>query len=435
MNILLINHYAGSDRLGMEYRPFHFGREWVDGGHRVTILAADFSHLRNVQPKIRRDLDVTEEEGVRFCWLRTNRYEGNGAWRVANMTAFVAKLRLYTARIARTERPDVVVCSSTYPLDIYPGAGIARRAGARLVFEVHDLWPLTPMLLGGYSPRHPYIRLLQRAEDYAYRRADTIISLLPHARDYMVGRGMGAHKFLHVPNGLPVSRGRPHEAELPPEVEALIERERMKGRFLVGFAGSIGLGVAIETVFAAAARLRAEGVAFVIAGDGLKVRGLRHQVQQSGLDNFHLLGRLPKASIPRFLRHMDVLTIPWPHNPLYRFGVSPNKVFEYMLAGRPIVQASGASNDLIGEAACGVTVTPEDPVAFAAAVSGLRALPAEERRRLGENGRRFVADRHDCRVLARRFLEGAWPSVNPAVSSEKTAAKGLQPRLTLSSYR
>src|SRR6516164_9515120 len=111
MNILLINHYAGSDIMGMEYRQFYLGREWVASGHSVTVLAADWSHLRGSQPTVRADLDTTEEEGVRFRWLRTNRYDGNGAWRVANMLTFIGKLHLYAGRIAREQRPHVVICS------------------------------------------------------------------------------------------------------------------------------------------------------------------------------------------------------------------------------------------------------------------------------------------------------------------------------------
>src|SRR5262249_37311110 len=158
-----------SDRLGMEFRPFYFAREWIASGHNATILAANFSHLRGCQPEVGSDLKTTEEEGVRFRWLRTNRYIGNGIARVANILSFVTKLSIHASRIAREERPDLVICSSTYPLDIYPGAWIARKAGARLVFEVHDLWPLTPILLGGYSPRHPFIQFMQHAEDWAYR--------------------------------------------------------------------------------------------------------------------------------------------------------------------------------------------------------------------------------------------------------------------------
>jgi glycosyltransferase involved in cell wall biosynthesis len=406
MNILLINHYAGSDLMGMEYRPFYLACEWVASGHSVTVLAADWSHLRGRQPSVSADLESTEEEGVRFRWFRTNRYHGNSAWRVANMLVFVSKLHLHADRITREERPDVVICSSTYPLDIYPGARIARKADAQLIFEMHDLWPLTPILLGGYSPRHPYIRVLQRAEDYAYHNADMVVSILPHARDHMVERGLDPRKFVHVPNGVPVARMfRADVSERPGPVEELVAQERGRRRFLIGFAGGINVSTPIETLLDAARLLAAADVSFLIAGDGPRAGLLREQVAHSGLDNFHLLGRIPKSAIQRFLLRADALAIPLHRSPLYRFGISPNKLFDYMLAGKPILQASNASNDLVAEAECGFTVEPEDPAAFADAVLRLRALSEDERQRLGENGRRFVIENHDYAVLARRFLD------------------------------
>jgi glycosyltransferase involved in cell wall biosynthesis len=406
VNILLINHYAGSDLMGMEYRPFYLAREWVAGGHSVTLMAAHWSHLRGCQPAIRADLEKTEEEGVTFRWLRTNHYHSNGAERVINMLTFVGKLRLYADRIAREQKPDVVICSSTYPLDVYPGARIAREAGARLIFEVHDLWPLTPILLGGYSPRHPYIRVLQHAEDYAYGNADMVVSILPNARSHMVERGLDPEKFVHIPNGVPVARTlREDDGELPNAVEELVARERSRGRFLIGFAGGMNNSTAFETLLDAARLLSAAGVSFLIAGDGPGAGLLRERVAQLGLDNFHMLGRIPKSAMQKFLSQADALAIPLYRNPLYRFGISSNKLFDYMLAARPILQASNASNDLVTEAKCGLTVPAEDPAAFADAVLRLRALSEGERLCLGENGRRFVVENHDYHNLARRFLE------------------------------
>lgn len=405
MKILLVNHYAGSDSMGMEYRPFYFAREWIGDGHDVTILAADFSHLRTRQPSVDADFEPTEEEGVRFRWLRTNRYARSGMARVANMAGFAGKLFAYAGRIAREERPDLVICSSTHPLDIYGGARIAAKAGSQLVFEVHDLWPLTPMMLGGYSPNHPYIRLLQHAEDWAYRKADKVVSILPNASEYMVGRGLNVRKFLHVPNGVPASRAADRYAALSGPLADLIEEERQRGQFLVGYAGGITLSMAIETLIESARQLAKCGVSFIIVGGGPHSGPLRGQIARLRLDNIRIFAPIPKLAVPGFLSRMDVLAIPWRRSPLYRYGVSPNKVFDYMLAGRPIVQACAASNDLVAEADCGVTVAPEDPGLFTEAVLRLRALPEAERHRLGENGRRFVVQNHDCRVLARRLLD------------------------------
>jgi glycosyltransferase involved in cell wall biosynthesis len=408
MNILLINHYAGSDRMGMEYRPFYLAREWVADQHAVTVIAADFSHVRSRQPSVRADLDSSEEEGVRFRWLRTNRYQGNGAARVVSMLGFVGKLFLYADRIAGEHKPDLVICSSTYPLDIYPGAHIARRTNARLIFEVHDLWPLTPMLLGGYSPRHPYIHVLQRAEDYAYRQAAIVVSILPRALCHMVKRGLAPEKFVHVPNGVPLGRaGAAEDGVLPPPVAQLLADERGRGRFLIGFAGSLYPGNAVETLVDAARLLAARGVSLLIAGEGPRSADLRNRAAGYGLDNCHFVGQVPKPAIQRFLSSADALAFSHPRTPLFRFGISPNKLFDYMLAAKPILHASDAGNDYVREAGCGYTITPEDPAAFADAALRLQALSADERRLLGENGREYVVKYHDYRVLARRFLNAA----------------------------
>ncbi|RYE87417.1 MAG: glycosyltransferase WbuB, partial [Oxalobacteraceae bacterium] len=166
MNILLINHYAGSVRHGMEYRPYYLAREWVRLGHRVHIVASSESHIRSQAPQLQGTGRLDETiDGIHYAWLATPPYRGNGAGRVRNMLAFVLRLRRDADMLARSVRPDVVIASSTYPLDIWPAARIAGRAGARLLFELHDLRPLSPMELGGYSRWHPFIMLLQAAED------------------------------------------------------------------------------------------------------------------------------------------------------------------------------------------------------------------------------------------------------------------------------
>ncbi|WP_448188651.1 glycosyltransferase family 4 protein [Azospirillum sp. sgz301742] len=432
MNILLINHYAGSDRLGMEYRPFYLAREWVAAGHRVTIVASSYSHLRAHQPDVPSDFAVTEEEGVRFRWVRTGRYSSNGLGRVANMATFVGKLYANAHRLAREERPDVVICSSTYPLDIYPGARIARKAGARLVFEVHDLWPLTPMLLGGYAPGHPFIRVMQHAEDYACRHVDTLISILPHTRDYLVGRGLDPAKFAHVPNGIPVAAFlAAGPGKLPPAITERIAAERARGHFLVGYAGGINPSNPVETILEAAILLKDEPISFLFVGGGAAERAFKARMEQAALPNAVHMGVIPKASVQAFLAEMDALTMPWKSSPIYRYGVSPNKMFDYMLAGRPVVQSCDAGNDLVAEGQCGITVPPEDPQAFADALLRLSRMPPAERARLGENGRRFVLEHHDYRILASRFIAAMAPvradvAVRPGVVAGSRPVVGLR---------
>jgi glycosyltransferase involved in cell wall biosynthesis len=127
-------------------------------------------------------------------------------------------------------------------------------------------------------------------------------------------------------------------------------------------------------------------------------------VRRSKLEHVHLLGRADKASVQTFLAAMDVLAVMLKRSPLYAYGISLNKLFEYMLSARPIVQAVECSNDVVAMAECGLTVPPEVPQALAEAVRRLRRLSPQERARLGENGRAYVLREHDYRVLADRFL-------------------------------
>ena len=199
MRILLINQYAGAPSLGMEYRPHWMATEWQKLGHEVLIVAGDHSHLRRVQPSAGR----STIEGVKFLTLRTPQYGENGPRRFANILAFRVQL-LRAAKTLCEWHPDVVIASSTHPMDVRPGLRIARKSGALFVHEVHDLWPLTPKLLGGMSDRHPMIMWMQREEDLACREADLVVSMLPATLPYLESRGLTADRLVYVSNGVPV---------------------------------------------------------------------------------------------------------------------------------------------------------------------------------------------------------------------------------------
>lgn len=202
MRILLINHYAGSVHHGMEYRPYYLACEWKKMGHATTIVASAVSHVRMAAPKVSRIVSSENIDGIAYKWLKTPAYSGNGIRRALNMFAFVSLLEVKSSQFAECVKPDLVIASSTYPMDIWPAHRIAKMAKAKLVFEVHDLWPLSPLELGNMSKQHPFIMLVQAAEDYAYCHADVVVSMLPKVREYMESRGMAPHKLHIIPNGI-----------------------------------------------------------------------------------------------------------------------------------------------------------------------------------------------------------------------------------------
>lgn len=410
MNILLINHYAGSVRHGMEYRPFYLAREWVRAGHRVRILAAAQSHLRACAPQLdgRAMLDETID-GVDYRWYATPPYRGNGVQRAGNMAAFVAALYRTARPLARQFQPELVIASSTYPADIWPARRIASLAGARLAFEVHDLWPLSPMELGGMSRWHPFIMLMQAAEDYAYRHADTVISILPRAAPHMAARGMAPHKLHVVPNGVDLAEWDSAPAPLPEPVAALLAELRQRRHTVVGYAGSHGLANALDSLLDAAALLRGQALSFVLAGAGPDKESLQRKATAAGLNQVHFIDPLAKRHMPALLAGFDIAYLGWRRQPLYRYGIAPNKLSDYMMAARPVIHAVEAGNDPVAEAQCGLSIAPEDAAALAAAIRQLHQLTPQQRDALGANGAAYARRHLSYALLARRFLAACAP--------------------------
>lgn len=409
MRLLLVNHYAGSPAHGMEFRPYYLAREWVRAGHEVTIVAASYSHVRAVQPEVGAEPREEFIDGIRYRWLPTPHYAGNGVGRLRNILSFLRQLRADAWRLTREFRPDAVIASSTYPMDIWVAKKLARLAKARLVYEVHDLWPLSLIELSGMSPRHPFALLCGKAEADAYRDADVVVAMLPCVQEHMAGRGLDLRKLHIVPNGFAPEEWQgaasPGAALLDAALTAHLDAERAAGRTVVGYAGSMGLPNALDVLLDAAARLKDAPLSFVLVGSGHEAARLAGRVQAEGLTKVRFFPPIPKAQIPTLLARFDIAYIGWQRTPIYRFGIAPNKLIDYLMARRAILHSVEAGNDPVAEAGAGLTVPPEDPQAVAQGLLQLAALPAAERAAMGERGRAFAMAHHAYPVLAARFIE------------------------------
>lgn len=404
MNILLINHYAGSPNHGMEYRPYYLAREWVKNGHNVCIVASSFSHLHSRSPEIKEKGTRDSIDGIQYLWIKSPEYKGNGISRVINMSSFSISLFKQAKKLSTDFKPDLVIASSPHPFVIFGANRIARYSNSQLIFEVRDLWPLTLIELGSLSKYHPFIAMMQYAENYAYRVSDKIISLLPSADDYMCKHGMSRNKFGYVPNGINIEEWNNCNDSLPPYHKEVLQDIKQKGHFIVGYAGAHGLANALGYLLNAAELLKDQPVSFVLVGHGDEKENLQEYALNKALNNVFFLSSVPKSTVPLLLSLMDILYIGWLKHPLYRFGVSPNKLFDYMMAAKPIIHSIEAGNDIVGESGCGLSVIPEEPRAIADAVKQLMQMREHERNAMGEKGKAYVIGNHDYKVLARKFL-------------------------------
>lgn len=299
------------------------------------------------------------------------------ARRIANHASF-ALSALLTAPAAGPA--DVVVVES--PPLFLAGAAIpyAGLKHAPLVVHVADLWPDSAVELGALR-RPRAIAAARRLERSCYRAAAAIAC--PTA-------GIAAELRRRPEAGPKVRRIAPSV-----DVERFTAAPRREGeRFRVLYAGTVGLGQGLDTLFGAAALLEDREIEVVIAGDGADAPALRERLERQGPDNVRMIGPVPHERVPALYEEADAAVVLLRDLPLFR-GALPSKLLEAMAAARPVVlSAAGEAPDLVREAGAGLVVPPERPHELADAIAELHRDP-ERARQMGAAGRRLVVDRFD----------------------------------------
>ncbi len=402
MNILYIEHYAGSPEMGMEFRPYYLSREWVKLGHKVTIFAGDYSHLRKRNPAVSEDFQKETIDGIEYVWLRTGSYEGNGVSRALTMWRFVRKLYTHARMIAKQWKPDVVIASSTYPLDTYPAQRIAKIAGCKYIHEVHDMWPATLYEIGGMSRRNPFVVLMQIAENSAYRHCDKCVSLLPYSKDYMVEHGLDPKKFVNLQNGVVLDEWQ-NPDPIPDEHRKFFEDH--SGSFIVGYFGGHALSNALDKVLDTAKVLQDKqgDIVIVLVGDGFEKERLIQRVKSENITNTFFLPPVSRRAVPTLLSFFDCSIITAIDSPLYRFGVCLNKMYDSMMSGKPTICAINSPLTLIEKYQCGISLAGNDPSEIALSIIELNKMSEEERSVMGKRGRDAVVANFTYEHIASEF--------------------------------
>ncbi len=338
------------------------------------------------------------DESSEFVHLRTLSVDSNGAKRVASMLLFSASVLWHGLRSApgRCSPPDVVVGSSPHPFAALSAWLLAKRYRVPFVLEVRDLWPDSLIDILGISPRHPLVVVLRMIERFLYRRAALVVALLPASRERIVDIAGRPVPTLWIPNGVDTT-------QLP-----AIRPYRPNEPFTVMYAGAHGAPNALHTLVRASAQLERGypgRYAVRLIGGGKEKDALRVLAQEVGATNVTFTDPLPKDEVLAILPSADALAIPGLDTDLYRFGISPNKLFDYMGAARPILLCLKTPESPVEVSGCGLMVTPESADKLAEAIVALHDMSAEERAVMGSRGREFVIEHHDMQLLAQRLAD------------------------------
>lgn len=401
--LVIVNHYAGRPgRSTAGVRHHNLARTLVDLGWRVTIVAATTTHPAGAQgvttkrrPWLRERID-----GVEYCWIWAPPYRtGNGASRALNMVWFATVAALFPRLFVRGS-VDVVIGSTVHPFAALAGYRIARSFRVPFVFEIRDLWPETIIQMGGVSRNHPAMRFLARLEKFLCTRAAAIITTMPYAADYLEGIGIPRDKVTWISNGVEPSRFDPTPAA---------PREEFEFTYFGSFGTANGLHHLIEG-FALASEAASRPMHLRLVGGGGQLDDLRAEAARLGIaDLVTFAGTVPGTEIPAIAARADALVACLLPLPLYEYGISLNKMFEYLAAGRPILFAGRARGNPLAHTD-GAVVVDLSAAAIAEGMLRIAAMDQADRQRAGHANRVLAEAEFSFDVLGRR-LDGLLKSV------------------------
>ena len=389
--IWIINEYAGSPYHGMEFRHYYLGKELVKLGHSVTVVSSPYSHLfKNLSKKRKENID-----GVDYLWLKTFNYgSAHNKKRVLKWFLFMFKVFFLPYSL---KKPDVIVVSPMAPFPILPAWVLSKIYRAKLIYEVKDIWPLSLIELGGFGEDHPFIKLMAWFEKFALTKSDVIVSNLQNYGEH-IRKDVGISRdFEWISNGVDLEELK----EIEPLSEEIVE-QIPKEKFIVGYTGTVGVANALDSFLESALSLQDhEDIVFVVVGDGQEKGRLMEQFGR--YNNICFIDAIPKKQVQSMLRLFDVCFLGWSREPLYQYGTSANKLFDYMYSGKPILNAFSGGGDIVTMSKCGVTVEAQNPQAIKNGILKLYNMSQEKREQLGQNGKDYVLEHFTYEKLAKKF--------------------------------
>lgn len=308
--------------------------------------------------------------------------------------------------------PKIVIASSPHPFTIFPAHRLAKRYGAKLIFEIRDIWPLSITEILGTSRFHPFVQMCAFAERFALKNSDLIASVLPRADRYLADRGYGKKPFVWVPNGIGMSKAKAESlsSEAGQLASEKLKEWRAQGKVSIIYTGSIGKPNAIDLLLKALAYGESIGeggrCAALIVGKGEQVEALRAFISGKRLSNVHFSGSVPKNDAVSLLSEADIGYAGLKNiESLFGYGISPNKIADYFQASLPVILPITPCGDPVSESGGGIARRAETPEEVWSGLRDLIALSPEARKNLGAKGKAYMLREYDYDRIARRYVE------------------------------
>ena len=401
MRILFLSHYFPPEGNAPATRVFEMCRRWVKAGHGVEVVTGVPNVPNGVPYPGYRNRRIQREtmDGIRVIRVWTFLAPNKG--RIRRSLNYLSYLFSAVCAGASAQRPNVVLATSPQFFCGWAGAVIARLRRRPFILEIRDIWPDSIETVGAVRNRL-LLRLLGWMERRLYASARHIVAVGEGYKEQLVARGVPPEKVTVITNGIDAAALKPRTRN-----QELLEQYKLQARFVVSYIGTIGMACGLDVVLRAAGMLKERGdskIVFLLVGDGASREALEREARTEHLDNVVFTGLQPKERIPDFLSITDACLVHLRKKDLFK-SVLPSKILEAAAMARPIILGvQGHAARLVDEAGMGLCIEPENERELVAAAEELSRDP-QAARKMGEAGRRHVAERFDLDALARQYAD------------------------------
>jgi glycosyltransferase involved in cell wall biosynthesis len=401
MHILVVHQYflGKNDAGGSRWNQF--AKYWAQAGHKITVLTGTVHYATGrKQPEYKGRFIVRERQGNNVEVLRCHVSDSYNKSQLGRMWGYVSFLLSSTVAGIFVKKPDIIICTSP-PLTVgLTGAILSKIKRVPMVFEVRDLWPESVVDLGVIRNKW-VIKLMYWIQRVSYNSAKWINVLTPAFEEFLVkANQVPREKISMIPNAADLDIIKPG-----PRDNWVREKYNLGNKFVVTYIGAHGRANCLMQLLEAAKLLKEHPeIVIMLVGDGMEKSALIAEAKTNGLDNITFADAVPKSQIGDYINASDVCTAVLKNIEVYK-TVYPNKVFDYMVAAKPvIISIDGVARKLIEDADSGIYVEPENAQEFAEAVLALKENP-QLCSEYGQNGLNFVRQHYSRASLADKYLD------------------------------
>ena len=388
-NIWFINEYDLPPKFSKFRRRYDMCKYLLKKNkYKLNIICSSFMHGTGGQYAYDKKEKI-EYQGINVYILKGISYIGN-IKRVFSMLVFMLKIIFF--KFPKEEKPDLIYASSPHLFAALGALIQAKRNKCKFILEVRDLWPETFVQIGAIKRNGIIHKFFLILEKYLYKNADKIVNLDPFF-DYMINLGISRKKMIFLSNGVDLE-----EFDRKQNLEIDLD----KNKFNITYTGAIGIANNLDPIIDLAKLVSDENIMFNIVGYGPLKKFLVERVENEKLKNIKFYDPIEKDKVPEVLRQSDALILSVLPIELYQYGASFNKLFEYWASSKPILFFGNIKPDYIKESNSGISVTTNSVNDLKNACLDLYNMSEIDREELGKNGRKYVENNFDWKVLANK---------------------------------